>query len=85
MVVVKTKDSNLGVKLIDFAFSQECSSKLIKTEKGTFNYMPPEMLLGELIDLKKSDIFSIGVVLYMIFNLSQPFSHKSTYYYSAGL
>jgi serine/threonine protein kinase len=42
MVVVKSKDSGLGIKLIDFAFSKQCSKTLIKSERGTFNYMPPE-------------------------------------------
>jgi serine/threonine protein kinase len=85
MVVVKTKDSHLGIKLIDFAFSRQCTKKLIKSEKGTFNYMPPEQLLGELVDLKKCDIFSLGVVLYIIFNILPPFSHNTQMQYSAGL
>ena len=78
MVVVRSKDSGFGIKLIDFAFSRECAKDLIKTQKGTFNYMPPEQLMGELVDLKKSDIYSLGVVLYIIFNLLPPYSHKTT-------
>ena len=47
MVVVKSKDAKLGIKLIDFAFSREYTKDLIITSKGTFNYMPPEQLLDE--------------------------------------
>ena len=85
MVVVKSKDSKLGIKLIDFAFSREYTKDLIITSNGTFNYMPPEQLLDEPLDLKKSDIFSLGVVLFMIFNLLPPYLHRTTYQYSAGL
>jgi hypothetical protein len=46
--------------------------------------MPPEQLLSELVDLKKSDIFSLGVVLYSIFNISPPFSHNTQSQYTAG-
>ena len=47
MVVVRSKESKLGIKLIDFAFSREYTKDLIITSKGTFNYMPPEQLLDE--------------------------------------
>ena len=36
--------------------------------------MPPEQLLNKKIDLKKADIFSLGVSLFMIFNLLPPYS-----------
>jgi hypothetical protein len=42
MVVVKSEDSSLSIKLIDFAFSKECTKEMIIASEGTLNCMPPE-------------------------------------------
>ena len=39
---------------------------------GTYNYMSPEQLLGEMVD-KRSDIFAVGAVLYQVIAREQAF------------
>jgi serine/threonine protein kinase len=46
--------------------------------------MSPEILMGELVYLKKSDIFSLGVTLFMIFNLVPPYNFERTHIAQPG-
>ena len=55
------------VKLIDFGIAKAKSSfvKTVGVLKGKFAYMSPEQTTGKAID-RRSDIFSLGIVLYEI-------------------
>jgi serine/threonine protein kinase len=67
------------VKLIDFgvAFSQgKVSQTDVGTLKGKIGYMSPEQIRCEGLD-RRSDIFSLGVVLYQMVTGQQPFSGDS--------
>lgn len=74
-------NDNLDIQLIDFGIScaKDCSVK------GTVLYQSPELLMitGKKVnnkELKKGDIFSMGVVFYLLANLSLPYPTKSTLY-----
>jgi eukaryotic-like serine/threonine-protein kinase len=63
------------VKITDFGLAKlKGATKLTKTGStlGTAAYMSPEQALGEEVD-QRSDIFSLGVVLFEMFTLHLPF------------
>lgn len=67
------------VKLIDFGVAW-ARNKLAHTEsgalKGKIGYISPEQILGQDVD-RRSDIFSVGVLLYIMATLTHPFPGKS--------
>ncbi|HMJ56399.1 MAG TPA: serine/threonine-protein kinase [Polyangiaceae bacterium] len=71
------------VKLIDFGIAHDgtapSSPELIEAGStfGTPAYMSPEQILGEPLDAR-SDIFSLGVVLYQIIAGERPFDGADT-------
>ncbi|MBA4313676.1 MAG: hypothetical protein C0417_13720 [Chlorobiaceae bacterium] len=74
------------VKIMDFGLAKlKGSSKLTKTHStlGTLSYMSPEQARGEEVD-QRSDIFSLGVVLYEMITGRRPFKgeHEAAIIYS---
>ena len=67
-----------GVKLLDFGLARPVTSQLTQSHKlmGTPNYMAPEQIRGERAD-QRSDIFSLGVVLYEMFGGRKAFEGDS--------
>ncbi|MBU8934170.1 MAG: protein kinase [candidate division Zixibacteria bacterium] len=68
-------DHNGRVKIIDLGISEdEHTSQFTddQTITGTTAYMPPEQLKGLRVD-ERSDLFSLGVVLYEVLTLKHPF------------
>ncbi len=80
-ILQETPDGAMHVKLLDFGIAklldrtEEKSLSLTQTGMviGTPNYMSPEQCQGEELDAR-SDIYSLGVVLYEMLTGSQPFS-----------
>jgi serine/threonine-protein kinase len=64
-----------GIKITDFGIARIDSSTLTQTGAmlGTPSYMSPEQFRGETID-GRSDVFSVGVVLYQLLTGQRPFS-----------
>ena len=62
------------VKVVDFGIVHLATSTMTQTGQGmgTPHYMSPEQLNGEHVDAR-SDIFSVGVVMYEFFAYRKPF------------
>lgn len=63
-------DKTGNLKLADFGFS---TNRLSTSRKGTIGYMAPEILAGQVYDSRVSDIFSAGVVLFIMCTQFWPF------------
>jgi serine/threonine protein kinase len=56
----------------DFGFAQPSDAPVQKIF-GSEGYTAPEIFTGEAIDLKKCDIFSLGVIYFILVTGSIPF------------
>lgn len=75
LLVSKSDDSE--VKIADFGFAKkvykECT---LKTQCGTPGYVAPEILEGKKYD-QRSDMWSVGVILYILLGGYPPFIEKT--------
>ncbi len=63
------------VKIIDFGIAKARGREtktVAGTVKGKFRYMSPEQVTGRPVD-RRSDLFSLGIVLYEVTTLGRPF------------
>jgi eukaryotic-like serine/threonine-protein kinase len=74
--IIVTADEK--VKITDFGIAKIASSNLTTTGQflGTPNYMSPEQVPGSPVD-GRSDIFSLGVVLYELLTRRKPFTGEN--------
>jgi serine/threonine-protein kinase len=63
------------VKIVDFGIARVTGGSMTRTGlvMGTPMYMSPEQVLGQPVDAR-SDIFSVGVILYEILTYQNPFA-----------
>lgn len=59
-------DDGLTIKVADFGFATYKKINKLKSYRGTKTYMAPEIKEGKVYDGRQSDIFSVGVILFII-------------------
>lgn len=73
--------ANQNAKLSDFGFARICVDKKFRdiyseTFCGSLSYTAPEILQGAPYFPKPTDVWSLGVVIYVMLNRSMPFEDK---------
>lgn len=72
------RDMEGNVKLTDFRLAvKRWPGSLLKGRCGAKGYYAPEIVLGEAYDGRKTDIWSLGVLLYFITSAHNPFRGHS--------
>lgn len=67
-------DKNFNIKLADFGFATLVDEGINNTTfLGTERYMCPELFAKKAYNAKKADVFSLGVVLFILAKASPPF------------
>jgi formylglycine-generating enzyme required for sulfatase activity/predicted Ser/Thr protein kinase len=71
-------DQNQRVSIVDFGIARTASSTMTQTGMfmGTPRYMSPEQISGKKVD-NRSDIFSLGAILYELLTQCNPFEGES--------
>jgi len=77
-------DDNLNLKIADFGFACYKNIDALRSYRGTMTYMAPEIKEGKTYVGKQVDMFSIGVILFIIVQGIFPFkeARKEEYFYS---
>ena len=92
-------DDNCHIKLIDFSTAKihgkvfdKSAGKFIDLDNyvsneiiGTIDFMSPEMLNHNIIDYRTNDIWSLGVIIYIIYIGENPFKGKNDYFTSENI
>ncbi|CAH0669202.1 unnamed protein product [Spodoptera exigua] len=73
--------ANQNAKLSDFGFARSCVDKSLKdirseTFCGSLSYTAPEILQGSPYYPKPTDVWSLGIVVYVMLNRAMPFEDK---------
>nr|XP_053600476.1 testis-specific serine/threonine-protein kinase 1-like isoform X1 [Plodia interpunctella] len=73
--------ANQNAKLSDFGFARLCVDKKLndissETFCGSLSYTAPEILQGAPYFPKPTDVWSLGIVLYVMLNRAMPFEDK---------
>jgi serine/threonine protein kinase len=77
-------DDHLNMKLADFGFASYKSIDCLKSYRGTMTYMAPEIKEGKQYKGTKVDLFSFGVILFILVHGIFPFkeARPEEYFYN---
>ena len=77
-------DDMMNLKVADFGFATYKKINKLQSYRGTMTYMAPEIKEGKTYDGKQIDMFSVGVILFIIIQGIFPFKEakKDEYFYS---
>lgn len=67
-------DNQLNIKLFDFGYATFTDVKRLSCVRGTLPYMAPEIIERKTYDGTKADIFSTGVILFIMMQGIFPFN-----------
>jgi len=59
-------DEMMNLKVADFGFATYKKINKLQSYRGTMTYMAPEIKEGKVYDGKQIDMFSIGVILFIM-------------------
>ena len=78
-VLYSSDESNIKIKLIDFGFASiiPCEEYLFQDFPGSMLYAAPELLEGTPYNARKSDVYSLGVLFYIMLYGRYPFFSES--------
>ncbi len=65
-ILLVDDSENLGIKLVDFGLATYKGVRNVSHRCGTPGYAAPEILSRKSYNLDKVDIYSLGVVLYIL-------------------
>jgi serine/threonine protein kinase len=76
-------DCNLSLKIADFGYASYKKGDLLSSYRGTFTYMAPEIKEGKQYNGLKIDLFSAGVILFILIRGIFPFkeARKEEFFY----
>ena len=76
-------DDDLNLKIADFGFACYKSIDALKSYRGTMTYMAPEIKEGKTYKGTQVDLFSLGVIVFIIVQGIFPFkeARKEEYFY----
>ena len=77
-------DDQMNLKVADFGFATFKKINKLNSYRGTMTYMAPEIKEGKQYDGRQIDIFSTGVILFIIVQGIFPFKEakKDEYFYN---
>lgn len=77
-------DCDLTIKIADFGYASFQKLDLLSSYRGTFTYMAPEIKEGKTYNGLKVDLFSAGVILFILIRGIFPFkeARKEEFFYN---
>lgn len=76
-LLLARKDDDSDLKIADFGFAR-CDASAMVTQCGTPNYVAPEVLIGGSTAYTKAvDMWSMGIIIFIILGGYPPFQHKN--------